>query len=166
VAPALRNELKRVIGELKAKGASDESIAALKAITLEIAQENIDSEESQQKAISSLESRLRQAVTDFENGIETLRTEVGTLSKASQARQVTPRKQSTRNSWFSAFLYPAGVLIVVGLTAALVAQNRATQPTVAINYDVGAIIQGALTGIGALVAGGAYAAKILSSEQA
>jgi len=160
-ALALRRALDHVAAELEAKGASKELMAMLKAIAVEGA----EAEEGFQNALSSLDSSLEKTASEIQQGVRDLQDEVGRLKASLHERLSKPDKQPARRRWFQIIMYPAGLLLFVGITVALVSQRMAERPTVEISYEIGGIIQGALAGIGALVAGGAYAAKTLSTSE-
>lgn len=157
-ALALRRALDHKTAELEAKGASKEVMAMLSAMAVEAA----DAEEDFQNTLSSMDSGLERVASEIQQGVRDLQDEVGRLRAALQARLSKPDKQPARTRWFQIIMYPAGFLVFAGITVALVSQRMAERPTVEISYEIGGIIQGALAGIGALVAGGAYAAKTLS----
>ncbi len=158
---ALRRALALVTGELEAKGASTEGVAMLKTI----AEEGADAEEGLQRALTSMDSRLEQAASEIQHGVRDLQDEIEGLKGALQERLSRPVRQPAQRKWFQILMYPTALLIFVGITAALVSQQKAETPTVEISYEIGSIIQGVLAGIGILVAGGAYAAKTLSAAK-
>jgi hypothetical protein len=160
-ALAWSRALDHTTGELEAKGASNEVVAMLKAIAME----GTEAEEGFRKALSSMDSSLGEAASEIQQGVRDLQDEVGRLKAALHERLSKPDKQPARRRWFQIIMYPAGLLVFVGITAALASQRMAETPTVEISYEIGGIIQGALAGIGALVAGGAYAAKTLSTTE-
>jgi TolA-binding protein len=152
-----KSRLSDVVEELKGKGVSEDEIGVLVAA----AQEAAEIELRLQQQFKDLASRVEEVGSHTQESNAALQVELERLAKEVAAKPVST--QSThRIKWFTILMYPSALLLLIGVTAILVAQRLAGTPTVAINYEVGSIVQGALAGIGALVAGSAYAAKILN----
>lgn len=99
---------------------------------------------------------LQADVQSHQSQITELRNKLQDLENQLRSKKL---KETREKVW-----YFAPLLIVIAFTAYLVYRGWAEKPSVSIEYNVGEIIGGLLVGIGALMAGAAYAFRRLRGE--
>lgn len=101
--------------------------------------------------------------TDFEAKLDSCSTQIKELQDKVSLLENQLKSKKTKEKREKVW-YFAPLLVVIIFTGYLVYYGWAEAPSVAINYNVGEIIGGLLTGIGALMAGAAYAFRRSKGE--